>query len=63
MYSEFRYNAKKLFPATTDRTALNLNGVVFKDTQQYIGQARMSDQAAQGEAYAATFAAPLQSAC
>ena len=57
MYSEFRYNAKKLFPAAADRTALNLNGVVFKDTQQFIGQARMSYQAAQGEAYAATFAA------
>jgi hypothetical protein len=57
MYSEFRYNAKKLFPAAADRTALNLNGNVFKDTQQFIGQARMSYLAAQSAAYAATFAA------
>ena len=57
MYSEFRYNAKKLFPTAADRTALNLNGVVLKDAQQFIGQARMSYLAAQGAAYAATFAA------
>lgn len=57
MYSEFRYNAKKLFPAAADRTALNLNGSVFNDTQQFIGQARMSYQTAQTGAYAATFAA------
>jgi len=57
MYSEFRYNARKLFPAAADRTALNLNGIVFKDTQQFIGQAGMSYKAAQSAAYAATFAA------
>ena len=57
MYSEFRYNARKLFPADADRTALNLNGNVFKDTQQFIGQASMSYLAAQGGVYAATFAA------
>ena len=57
MYSEFRYNAKKLFPAAADRTALNLNGSVLRDTQQFIGQSRMSYLAAQSEPYAATFAA------
>ena len=57
MYSEFRYNAKKLFPVAADRTALNLNGRVFDDAQQFIGQAGLSYKAAQGGVYAATFAA------
>jgi len=57
MYSEFRYNARKLFPVAADRTALNLNGSVFKDAQQFIGQGRLSYTAAQGGTYAATFAA------
>ena len=57
MVSEFRYNAKKLFPAAADRIALNLNGRVFGDAQQFIGQGHLSYTAAQGEAYAATFAA------
>jgi len=53
MYSQFRYNAKKLFPDLVDRTALNLNGRVLDDTQQFIGQARLSYKAAQSDARAA----------
>jgi hypothetical protein len=57
MYGEFRVNARRLFPAAADRTALTLNGSIPKDAQQFIGAAQMSYKAAQKEPYAATFAA------
>ena len=49
-------NGRRLFPAAADRTALNLNGSIPKDTQQFIGAAQISYKAAQKEPYAATFA-------
>jgi hypothetical protein len=57
MYGEFRVNARRLFTAPTDRTALNLNGSIPRDTQQFIGAAQLSYKAAQKDPYAATFAA------
>ena len=56
MYGEFRVNARRLFPAAADRIALNLNGSIPKDAQQFIGAAQMSYKAALKEPYAATFA-------
>ena len=57
MVGEFRVNARRLFPAAGDRIALNLNGSIYKDAQQFIGQGHLSYTAAQSEPYAATFAA------
>jgi len=57
MYGEFRVNARRLFPAATDRTALNLSGSIPKDAQQFIGATQLSYKAAQTGLYAATFAA------
>lgn len=56
MYGEFRVNARRLFPAASDRTALNLNGSIPKDAQQFIGAAQLSYKAAQKAPYAATLA-------
>jgi hypothetical protein len=56
MYGEFRVNARRLFPAAADRTALNLNGSIPKDAQQFIGATQLSYKAAQKEPYEATFA-------
>jgi len=57
MAVEFRDNARRLFPSAADRTALNLNGKLSRDTQQFIGAARLSYQAALKPPYAAIFAA------
>ena len=45
------------FPAATDHTALNLNGSIPKDAQQFSGAAQLSYKAAQKEPYVVTFAA------
>ena len=55
-YTDFRGTARTSFTGQADRTALNLNGIVAKDRQKFITQARTSYNAAKTAAYAAQMA-------
>ena len=55
-YADFRGTSRASFTGQADRTALNLNGNVFKDRQKFITQAQTSYNIAKTAAYATQMA-------